>query len=405
MKVGNTPFVSDPTLHSSGPQKTKGVGPNLPAAAPRASPKPPDPEPRGVEHRQQPSVPLASLEAIQRAQSRPAGGSDGQSLRVGDLFHGAAPPLQATPTVEPHVSGPTHPNAPDYADNFEKAWYDPKTDSIYASYEGPGVTVRYPLSEVVAEPGTPEQDASAIASSKKRDGIWVPAALNRHTTPRLAKLAKESRDWKLAWQNADAMTQASLQLLPIVSAYGGQGVPAPSAGGAAKSGVQRGAATEIAEGNAASRMVPNKGPATGAPPALPREVPRPAPTQVPRPAPTQVPPAAAGLPKVVPQITPAANREMVGQAVGHVKSLPGGAAEKADLFEKLGEQITAHSGHSWRAKRGAGTDGSHVFLGDAGEALIISPAGEMFRGSLQNGSIAIAGLKRFHVNYAAMRKL
>ncbi len=33
------------------------------------------------------------------------------------------------------MSGPAHPNSPDYADNFDEAWYDPATDSIYASYE------------------------------------------------------------------------------------------------------------------------------------------------------------------------------------------------------------------------------------------------------------------------------
>lgn len=83
-----------------------------------------------------------------------------------------------------------------------------------------------------------------------------------------------------------------------------------------------------------------------------------------------------------------ANREMLGQAIGHVRGLQGTAAQKAELFQQLAGQITELSKGNWTAARAVGTEGSHVFLGSAGEALVINPAGQLFRGSLQTGGFA-----------------
>ncbi|WP_428266729.1 RHS repeat-associated core domain-containing protein [Haliangium sp.] len=88
--------------------------------------------------------------------------------------------------------------------------------------------------------------------------------------------------------------------------------------------------------------------------------------------------AAAGTPV----ITAGSNREMLGQAIGHVKRLEGTAAQKADLFEDLAAQISRHSGGSWGAARDVGADGSFIFAGEYGEALVISPTGDLFRGSV-----------------------
>jgi uncharacterized protein RhaS with RHS repeats len=54
--------------------------------------------------------------------------------------------------------------------------------------------------------------------------------------------------------------------------------------------------------------------------------------------------AAAKAARVLPQIAKASNREMLGQAISHVKGLSGTAAQKADLFQQLGGQITKLSG-------------------------------------------------------------
>src|SRR6185437_4935297 len=80
----------------------------------------------------------------------------------------------------------------------------------------------------------------------------------------------------------------------------------------------------------------------------------------------------------IPRIAPGSNREMLGQAIRHVKEFGGTAAERADLFEKLASQVNELSHGSWSATRGIGTDGSHVFLGGRGEALIIDSNGGLF---------------------------
>jgi hypothetical protein len=112
-----------------------------------------------------------------------------------------------------------------------------------------------------------------------------------------------------------------------------------------------------------------------------------------------------GAARALPQIIKASTREMLGQATGHVKAFSGTAAQKADLFQQLGSQITKLSNGSWTAARGVGTEGSHVFLGGAGEALVINPAGQLFRGSLQTGGVSIAGVGRYAIDFAKLTGL
>jgi hypothetical protein len=118
--------------------------------------------------------------------------------------------------------------------------------------------------------------------------------------------------------------------------------------------------------------------------------------------------SASGSPhaaRAAPEIAKASNGEMLGQAISHVKGLSGTAAQKADLFQQLGGQITKLSGGSWTAVRGLGTEGSHVFLGGAGEALVINPAGQLFRGSLQTGGVSLVGPGRYALDFAKLTGL
>jgi RHS repeat-associated protein len=104
-------------------------------------------------------------------------------------------------------------------------------------------------------------------------------------------------------------------------------------------------------------------------------------------------------------IVKAGNREMLYQAVQQVKASSGSAAQKAEMFQQLAGQVAQLSGGSWRALRGVGSDGSHVFMGGAGEAVVISPAGQLFRGALQTGGVSPTGPGRFLVDYAQLRPL
>jgi hypothetical protein len=95
---------------------------------------------------------------------------------------------------------------------------------------------------------------------------------------------------------------------------------------------------------------------------------------------------------------------MLGQAVAQVKAHPGTSAEKADMFDRLAKyQSEPLSKGSWKATRATGADGSHVFVGKAGEALIISPDARLYRGSFQSGSLRVATPRQFIVQYEKLR--
>jgi hypothetical protein len=85
-----------------------------------------------------------------------------------------------------------------------------------------------------------------------------------------------------------------------------------------------------------------------------------------------------GLP--VPQLQPGPPRQMLGEAIDFIKSLPQDAAQRADAFEALAHQIESHTSGAWRAARSVGTDGSIIFLGRQGETLVVSPNGRLYRG-------------------------
>jgi len=115
------------------------------------------------------------------------------------------------------------------------------------------------------------------------------------------------------------------------------------------------------------------------------------------------PAAAAQVRTAQEAIVAGTSREMLGQAIRRVLALEGTAAQRADLFEDLARQIHQHSSGAWSAIRGTGLDGSHVFLGEAGEVLVISPAGGIFRGSVSTGGARVTGTGRFQVDYSKLR--
>jgi RHS repeat-associated protein len=81
----------------------------------------------------------------------------------------------------------------------------------------------------------------------------------------------------------------------------------------------------------------------------------------------------------IPQLPVGPPGQMLGGAIKLLKSLPRNARLRADTFEGLARQIETASRYQWRANRGLGTDGSHIFLGRQGEGLVIAPNGCLYR--------------------------
>lgn len=78
-------------------------------------------------------------------------------------------------------------------------------------------------------------------------------------------------------------------------------------------------------------------------------------------------------------------REMLSEAVDIVKNTAGTMTGKADLLENFTQQIEeSASGQAtgWTAIRMTATDGSQVFVGSLGRAVIIGPNGQMAVGQL-----------------------
>jgi RHS repeat-associated protein len=114
--------------------------------------------------------------------------------------------------------------------------------------------------------------------------------------------------------------------------------------------------------------------------------------------------AAPGSMGTIPTLTGTANRELFTEALGYVRASAGTAGEKASLFEALAEQIEKKTAGSWSATRYSGADGSHVFVGGAGETLVIDSSGALFKGRAQTGLVA-AGKNSFRPNYDVLRKV
>ncbi len=79
--------------------------------------------------------------------------------------------------------------------------------------------------------------------------------------------------------------------------------------------------------------------------------------------------------------------EQLRDALDRVTRMEGSPEAKAEMFARFGAQIRVRSGYAWNFGSQRGTDGSHIFLGRQGELLVISPQGQLFRGSVQSGGL------------------
>ena len=52
------------------------------------------------------------------------------------------------------------------------------------------------------------------------------------------------------------------------------------------------------------------------------------------------------------------------------------------MLESLTDELEARTGGAWSAERTLGTDGSYIYTGEYGEAFVIDPQGNIYRGNL-----------------------
>lgn len=124
---------------------------------------------------------------------------------------------------------------------------------------------------------------------------------------------------------------------------------------------------------------------------LERETPHEAPTT----------PASTAIPRIV----KGTNEAMLRQAIDYVKNMSGTAAQRVATLEDMLGQIHELSKRYWRFAHWPATDGSHVFFGGEGEALIVNPQGKLFLGNLHGGGIHIAEAAErvFQLDFSLLR--
>ena len=90
---------------------------------------------------------------------------------------------------------------------------------------------------------------------------------------------------------------------------------------------------------------------------------------------------------------------MLGQAINYLKSMPQDAAQRMAMFDQLRVQIEEATGGSWSANKQLIPGGGSVFSGKFGEALVIDPEGNLYRGNVTNSSINenFVGIPEFNV--------
>ena len=86
----------------------------------------------------------------------------------------------------------------------------------------------------------------------------------------------------------------------------------------------------------------------------------------------------------VPTLKPGTVKDRARKVIDHAKRRKGTAKEKADLYEGLAKQIEEGSGGSREAVRSRGADGSEIFYGRLGEALVIAPDAAVYRGKVKD---------------------
>lgn len=94
----------------------------------------------------------------------------------------------------------------------------------------------------------------------------------------------------------------------------------------------------------------------------------------------------------------------------HIARSEASQAEKADAFETLTTGIAAEFGDEWTAGRGRGTDGSDVFAGRQGEALVFAPGGGVYRGQINASEVRFSTMDQdgtfvYDVMYDALKEV
>jgi hypothetical protein len=137
------------------------------------------------------------------------------------------------------------------------------------------------------------------------------------------------------------------------------------AGGGGAAGTAAGPVAEgaAAEGAATSGLATEEAAATEAPVAVARAT------------------EGAASASELPTLSPGPGGKMLGEAVGHLKTLPG--AGRVGAFRDFARQITATTRGQWSAKEVAARNAT-IFAGEGGEAFVFDAEGNMFRGSLSD---------------------
>jgi hypothetical protein len=95
--------------------------------------------------------------------------------------------------------------------------------------------------------------------------------------------------------------------------------------------------------------------------------------------------------------------EMLKDALAGLGRLPEDAALRAEVFALQAENISVAQGRNWNAVRQPGADGSSIFAGDYGHAVVISPRGGVYRGNIANsGQFDLLAMRP---NYSGLREV
>jgi hypothetical protein len=81
-----------------------------------------------------------------------------------------------------------------------------------------------------------------------------------------------------------------------------------------------------------------------------------------------------------PQLTPGEGRDMLREALGHLKAAPPNT--RIEMFDDFSEQIMHATKARWSAQKHVVADGGAIYLGELGEALVIGPTGQIYRGHI-----------------------
>ena len=93
------------------------------------------------------------------------------------------------------------------------------------------------------------------------------------------------------------------------------------------------------------------------------------------------------------------------EAVILLKAHRGSAQDKADAFDGEMRRSIRKNMPYWSARRRIGTDGSHVFVSDSGEGLVIDLKGKLWRGHASADGLRARGRKHYEVDYSHLREL